>query len=162
MYRFKRNPYGSITHHKARWVDKGYHQQEGINFEETFNPVVKKPTVQIILPLAAQFDWKLSQLDVKNAFLHGELREEVYIQQPQCFINNSLPNHVCKFLSPFTTSNKHLVLGSSALQLIYSVRVHCIHCWHIIICKNTMIFNDIPSIVYRWYHYEMTIPAMKS
>ncbi|KAA0054997.1 putative mitochondrial protein [Cucumis melo var. makuwa] len=96
VYKIRRNPDGTITRHKARLVAKGYHQQEGIDFEETFIPIVKKPTVRIVLSLATHFEWKLRQLDVKNSFLHGELREEVYMQQPQGFVDKTRPNLVCK------------------------------------------------------------------
>ena len=61
---------------------KGFHQQYGVDFEETFSHVIKRPTVGIILSLAIQFNWPLRQLDVSNAFLHGFLREEVYMVQP--------------------------------------------------------------------------------
>lgn len=98
VYRVKRNPDGSIACHKARLVAKGYHQEEGIDYEETFSLVVKKPTVHIIFSLAAQFSWPLRQLDVKNAFLHGTLREKVYMQQPQSFVDSQHPTHVCKLL----------------------------------------------------------------
>lgn len=61
-----------------------------------FSPVVKKPTVRIVLSLATTFNWSLHQLDVKNVFLHGELQEEVYMQQPQGFISTEFPSYVCK------------------------------------------------------------------
>lgn len=71
IYPMKRNPDGSITRHKAPLVAKGYHQTEAIVYGETFRIIVKKPTIQIIFSLAAQCDWPIRQLDVKNAFLHG-------------------------------------------------------------------------------------------
>ena len=77
---------------------KGFHQQFGVNFEETFNPIIKPPTVRIILSLAIQFNWPLRQLDVSNAFLHGFLREDVYIVQPLGYVDLDHPNHVCKLL----------------------------------------------------------------
>ena len=69
-----------------------------MNFDETFSPVVKPPTVRLILSLAVSLNWPLRQLDVKNAFLHGTLKEEVYMVQPQGYIDPSHPSHVCKLL----------------------------------------------------------------
>ncbi|KAL4017194.1 hypothetical protein IC575_024870 [Cucumis melo] len=74
---------------------QGYHQVQGFDFDETFSPVVKKPTIRIILALAAQYNWSLTQLDVKNAFLHGILQETVYMTQPTGFQDRTCPNHVC-------------------------------------------------------------------
>ena len=95
VFKLKHNSDGSISKCKARLVAKGFHQQYGIDFEETFT-VIKPPTVRIILYLVVQFDWPLRQLDVSNAFLHGFLREEVYMVQPPRYVDPSKPNHVCR------------------------------------------------------------------
>jgi hypothetical protein len=82
VYKLKYNSDGTISRYKARLVAKGFHQQYGVDFEENFSPVVKPPTVRLVLSLAVSLNWPLRQLDVKNAFLHGTLKEEVYMVQP--------------------------------------------------------------------------------
>jgi hypothetical protein len=96
VFRTKLNEDGSIDRFKARLVAKGYTQVPGFDFGETFSPVIKAPTIRVILSLVVHFKWPLKQLDVKNAFLHGTLNERVYMEQPPSFEHPHLPNHVCQ------------------------------------------------------------------
>jgi len=77
-------------------VALGNHQQPDIDYHATFSPVVKTPTIGLILSLALTFGWPIRQLDVKSVFLHGVLTEKVYKRQPPVFIHPYLPRHVCK------------------------------------------------------------------
>lgn len=69
---------GTLEHYNARWVLRGFSQEQGVDFDETFSPVVKLATVRIVLFIALSHYWLIHQLDVKNAFLHGTPSEEVF------------------------------------------------------------------------------------
>jgi hypothetical protein len=86
---------GTLAHRKARWVVRGYSQRPGIDYDETFSPVAKHATIRLVLQIALSCSWPIRQLDVKNAFLHGNLEEVVYSQQPPGFIDPTHPDHVC-------------------------------------------------------------------
>eukprot|EP00253_Pinus_taeda_P027648 PITA_27648 len=86
VYRTKYEPDGKVDKHKAHLVAKGFSQVEGIDYTETFSLVAKMNSIHLVLSLAASFKWEVHQMDVKSAFLHGDLHEEIYMEQPTGFI----------------------------------------------------------------------------
>ncbi|PKU83242.1 Retrovirus-related Pol polyprotein from transposon TNT 1-94 [Dendrobium catenatum] len=96
IFKLKTTPDGQIDRYKARLVAQGFKQEFGLNFNETFSPVAKLPTIRILLLLALQRHWPTLQLDISNAFLHGDLQEEVFMKQPPGFIDSQQPDYVCK------------------------------------------------------------------
>ena len=95
MFPVKFKGYGSLERYKARLVAKGYTQTYGVDYQETFAPVAKMNAIRILLSLAVNFDWELQQYDVKNAFLHGELEKEIYMNISLGF-SGSDGNKVCR------------------------------------------------------------------
>ena len=85
MYKPKINADGTIDKLKSRLLEKGYSQKEGIDYEEIFAPVAKLNTIRMMIALATKKHWMIHQLDVKSAFLNGELKEEVYLEHPEGF-----------------------------------------------------------------------------
>ncbi len=96
MYKVKHNADGSVSKYKARLVAKGYAQFYGIDYEETYSPVAKMTTVRAIIVMATTKGWSLHQMDVKNVFLHGDLQEEMYMEQPPGYVDQTHPNLVCR------------------------------------------------------------------
>lgn len=103
LYKTKYNPDGTVERLKARLVARGFSQTPGLDFFETFAPVAKMTTIRLLLALSAMFDWNLTQMDVTNAFLHGDLSEEVYMAIPPGYSHPLLSQpsshtYVCKLL----------------------------------------------------------------
>ncbi|GJR21620.1 retrovirus-related pol polyprotein from transposon TNT 1-94 [Tanacetum coccineum] len=96
IYKVKLDELGGILKNKARLVARGYRQEEGIDFEESFAPVARLEAIRIFLAFAAHMNMVVYQMDVKTAFLNGNLREEVYVSQPDGFVDPDKPNYVYK------------------------------------------------------------------
>ena len=135
--------------YKARFVVKGFGQRQDIDFDKIFHPVVKMSSIRIVLGLAASFNLEIEQMDVKTNFLHGELEEEIYMEQPEGFKVKGKENFVCKLKKSLyglkhaprqwykkfesimgeqsykKTSSDHCVFVQKFLTMIYHSQVVC-------------------------------------
>ncbi|KAE8703262.1 Dynamin-related protein 5A [Hibiscus syriacus] len=128
IFRIKRNPDGTVLRYKARLVTKGFSQTPDFDFGDTFSPVVRFSTFNTVLSIVVSKGWELRHVDINNAFLHGDLNEDVYMQQPPGFeqTDESGKPLVCKLLKALyglrqTPRNWHIKLKESLLQLGFTV-----------------------------------------
>lgn len=94
LHTHKLNADGTFKRYRSRLVANGKSQEEGVDYNETFSPVVKPSTIRTVLDVSLARNWPIDQLDVKNTFIHGE--ETIYMHQPPDFVDKQFPNHVCK------------------------------------------------------------------
>ncbi|GKD56904.1 retrovirus-related pol polyprotein from transposon TNT 1-94, partial [Tanacetum coccineum] len=94
IHEFDRLQYSDVLKNKARLAAKGYRQEGGIDFEESFTPVARIEAIRIFIANAVSKNMTIYQMDVKTAFLNGELKEEVYVSQPEGFVDPDHPTHV--------------------------------------------------------------------
>ena len=98
VFRVKYKPDGSINRFKARLIAKGFQQTQGLDYFETFSPIIKQPTVRVVITLAVTDGWDVQQIDVNNAFLNGDLQETVFMHQPPACVDQAKPTHVCRLI----------------------------------------------------------------
>ncbi|GJR46284.1 retrovirus-related pol polyprotein from transposon TNT 1-94 [Tanacetum coccineum] len=110
-YVVKTDEFGRVLKNKARLVAQGFRQEEGIDFEESFTPVERIESIRIFVANAANKNMMIFQMDVKTAFLNGELKEEVYISQPEGFVDQDNPSHVCRL--------KKALCGPQTTQIVH-------------------------------------------
>ena len=96
VYKTKRGASGHVNKYKARLVAKGFLQRYGVDYDETYAPVARFPSIRAILALAAHHDWELHQMDVKSAYLNGDLEEDIYMTQPEGYVAPGQQHLVCK------------------------------------------------------------------
>ena len=96
VFKVKHKADGSVERHRARLVAQGFSQKYGVDYDETFSPVVRFESIRTVIALAVEKGLKLYQMDVNTAFLHGELEEEIYMKQPEGFVTEEKEHLVCK------------------------------------------------------------------
>nr|GEV98735.1 retrovirus-related Pol polyprotein from transposon TNT 1-94 [Tanacetum cinerariifolium] len=176
IYKVKLDEYGDDLKNKARLVAKGYQQEEGIDFEESFAPVACIEAIRIFIANAASKNMTIYQMDVKTAFLNGELKEEVYVSQSEGFFDPDHPTHVYRLKKalyglkqaprawvPIGKSNCYLDIERSQSNPIYKITVD--------ILKHTNFFRaftaslTIPSIYIQLFwdivRYDKTVRCYK-
>src|ERR1700752_4112245 len=112
VFKVKHNVDGTVDRYKARLVARAFTQTEGVDYHETYAPVVKMTSIRVLLSIVAIHDLELHQMDVKTAFLNGHLEEEIYMQQPEGFIARGNEHLVCKL--------KRTLYGFVTVSLLYA------------------------------------------
>jgi hypothetical protein len=159
IFKLKRKADGTIEHHKAMFVDKGFHQHVRIDYGETFSPVVKPTTIRTVLSITYSAGWSMQQIDIQNAFLHGLLTEDVYMTQPPGFIHSSYSHHECKLHKAIyglkqtpralfsRLSGKLGFVGSKADCSLFIYRTAAITMFLLIYVDDIIIVSSVPAAI---------------
>jgi hypothetical protein len=163
VFKVKHNADGSVERYKARLVARGFTQTEGVDYTETYAPVVKMTSIRVLLSIVAIHDLELHQMDVKTAFLNGVLEEDIYMQQPEGFIETGKEQLVCKLKrtlyglkqSPrvwyqtidkfFAETGFKRVEGDYGLYVIWNEDVKCIIALYVddlLLACNSVLYMD--------------------
>ena len=96
IFKVKRNADNNVNRYKARLVAQGFSQQAGEDYDDIFAPVARYSSIRSVLAIANELNLNVHQMDVKTAFLNGELDNEIYMKQPEEYVNKEHPNYICK------------------------------------------------------------------
>ncbi|GJU81916.1 retrotransposon protein, putative, ty1-copia subclass [Tanacetum coccineum] len=145
LFKKKTDMDGAVHTYKARLLAKGFTQSPGIDYEETFSPVIDIRAIRIIIAIFAFYDYEIWQMDVKTAFLNGYLYEELYMEQSKGFVNPKFPNQVCNLKRSIMDLRKHL--GNGINDLMMKLRNSNI----LIIRNNIPMLQDVNSYLERCF-----------
>jgi transposase InsO family protein len=173
VFKVKHNADGSVERYKARLVARGFTQTEGVDYHETYAPVVKMTSIRVLLSIVAIHDLELHQMDVKTAFLNGVLEEEIYMQQPEGFVEPGKEHLVCKLKrtlyglkqSPrvwyqtidkfFANMGLKRVEGDYGLYVIWSEEVKCIIALYVddllLACNSVAYMDKVKQALHSEY-----------
>ena len=160
VLKVKRDANGNINRYKARLVAQGYSQVKGVDYDEVFSPVARNTSVRSLLALANAHDLEIHQMDVKTAFLNGSLDCEIYMSQPEGFVDPDRPNHVCKLKKSIYGLKQSARCWNTTLdEYLKSVGYHKSNADGCIYVKSVKEANDRISFVILGVYVDDIIPV---
>ena len=166
VLKVKRNSDGSLDRFKARLVAQGYTQTRGTDYEDVFVPVAKYSTIRSLLTLANAHNLEVHQLDVKTAFLNGSVEHDIYMSQPEGFIDPNRPNYVCKLNKSIYCLKQSVICWNSTLDEFFtssgyrrSAADECIYIKQIKNSNGKISFVIWQSMSMTCYQFQMTLTS---